>query len=65
MEQLIDVNEFAQRLNLKTSTIRRWLLLRKIASVKLGKSVRIPASEVDRLVQEGERPAVEIFHGEG
>ena len=42
MERLLDVAEFSQRLGLKKSTIRRWLFERKIACVKLGKSVRIP-----------------------
>jgi hypothetical protein len=32
-------------------------LERKIASVKLGRLVRIPAGELDRIVQAGFRPA--------
>ena len=36
--------------------------VRKIACVKLGKSVRIPESEVDRLIRRGERPAIEAIN---
>ena len=65
VERLLDVGECAQRLGLKKSTIRRWLFDRRIASVKLGKSVRVPESEVDRLIQIGKRPAIELESGKG
>ncbi len=56
---LLSVREFAERLNVKPATIRRWLLLRKITSVKIGRAVRIPSSEGDRVLAEGLRPAIE------
>lgn len=62
MNRLLDVSECAQRLGLKKSTIRRWIFERKIACVKLGKSVRIPEGEVDRLIRRGERPVIEAIH---
>lgn len=55
----LSVLEFAERINVKPATVRRWLLLRKITSVKFGRAVRIPASEASRLIAEGLRPAIE------
>ena len=54
---LLSPPEFAAALKVTVACVRRWLLERKIACVKVGRLVRIPASELDRLVQEGLRPA--------
>lgn len=40
-------------------TWRRWAYDGKIASVKLGKRLVIPASEIERLVSQNTRPALE------
>ena len=40
-------------------TWRRWAYDGKIASVKLGKRLVIPATEIERLVSENTRPALE------
>ncbi len=40
-------------------TWRRWAYDGKVASVKLGKRLLIPATEISRLVSEGTRPALE------
>ena len=40
-------------------TWRRWAYDGKIASVKLGKRLVIPASEIERLVAQNTRPALE------
>ena len=53
---LLSITEFAARLRVTSACVRRWLLERKIASVKLGRLVRIPATEVDRLICVGMRP---------
>ena len=50
----------AAELGLKESTIRAWLLKRKFAFVKLGRSVRIPRGGVDRLIRENTIPAREV-----
>lgn len=56
---LLSVHEFAERLNLKPATIRRWILLRRISYCKLGsRAVRIPVSEAERVIHEGLRPAI-------
>jgi excisionase family DNA binding protein len=51
------VNEFAALLTVTPACVRRWLLERKIASTRIGRLVRIPASEIERLVESGLRPA--------
>lgn len=55
--QLLTVPEFAERIRIKPSCVRRWILERKLASVRVGRLVRVPASEVDRIIEEGTRPA--------
>jgi excisionase family DNA binding protein len=56
---LVTVREAAAALGLVESTIRAWILTRKIGYVKLGKAVRIPMAELERLVADGSRPATE------
>ncbi len=58
--KLLSGPEFGAALGVTSACIRRWLLERKIAHVKVGRLVRIPASEIDRLVSEGSRPAREV-----
>jgi excisionase family DNA binding protein len=54
---LLSVPQFADALGVTTACIRRWILERKIATVKLGRLVRVPATEVERLINSGLRPA--------
>ena len=53
MNQLLEIPKAAERLGLKARTIRRWVFLRKITYVKVGGAVRIPESEVARVIKEG------------
>lgn len=46
-------------LGLSVHTIRAWIARRKISSVRLGRAVRIPASEIMRLLDQGTIPAVD------
>jgi excisionase family DNA binding protein len=55
--ELLTITEFAATLRLKPSCIRRWLRESRITSVHVGRLVRIPASEVTRVVTEGTRLA--------
>jgi excisionase family DNA binding protein len=55
--KLLSIPQFAEELGVTVACIRRWLLERKIASVRLGRLVRIPAEERDRLIEQGFRPA--------
>ena len=52
-EMLHTVPETAGRLGVKERTVRRWILLRKIEYIKIGAAVRIPESEINRVIQEG------------
>jgi excisionase family DNA binding protein len=56
-ETLLSVPQFAAALGVTPACIRRWILERKITTVKLGRLIRVPSSEVDRLVECGRRPA--------
>lgn len=55
-EPLKSVVQVARELGLATVTVRSWLAQRRISYVKLGRSVRIPDSEVERLIEEGTVP---------
>jgi len=54
---LLSVPEFAKALGVKPSCIRRWILLRKITVIKIGRLVRVPSKELQRLIDAGIRPA--------
>ena len=57
-KHLLKVPEFAAALNITVACVRRWLLERKITGIKVGKRlIRIPASEAQRIIDEGLRPA--------
>jgi excisionase family DNA binding protein len=56
--RLLRVDEFASELNITVAAVRRWLLFRKISAVKVGRLIRIPETEIARLISEGLRPAV-------
>ena len=53
--KLLRAEEVAEILSLKVATIRRMILERRIETVKLGRSVRIPLSVVERLIEAGRR----------
>ena len=55
---LLTVQQAADQLGIKPSTVRAWILQRRIGSVKIGRrSVRIPATEISMLINTGFRPA--------
>jgi excisionase family DNA binding protein len=55
--ELLPVPEAAEYLGVRERWLRRAIFEGRIGTVKLGRMVRIRRSELDRLVQEGERPA--------
>jgi excisionase family DNA binding protein len=57
MTKLLSPKEFASDLNITVSCVRRWIGLRKINVVHVGRLVRIPAEERERIVREGLVPA--------
>ena len=58
--QLLTVPEFAERIRVKPSCVRRWVLEKKLTIVRVGRLVRIPFTEVDRIIAAGTRPAKRI-----
>jgi excisionase family DNA binding protein len=54
--QLLTSKQFAYAIGVTEACVRRWTLLRKIKVVKLGRLVRIPRVEVQRLIDEGAIP---------
>jgi excisionase family DNA binding protein len=59
---LLKIEDFAAALRVKPSCIRRWILERRITTVKVGRLVRIPTGEVDRIVRSGLRPFQQLHH---
>lgn len=61
MERLLTVQEVAERLALKIATIRRMILERRIATVRPSvRAVRIPESEVRRIIESGYTPRTDF-----
>jgi len=55
--ELLTVKETAQRLRLAESTIRAWILNRKISYEKIGGRVFIQSADIDSLIAKSYRPA--------
>ena len=53
---LVTVNRTAEELTLKPSTIRVWIKQRRLGHVRLGRAIRIPATEIQRVIDEGYVP---------
>ena len=56
---MLTVAEAAHKLGIKEATLRLWIYQRRLGHVKLGRAVRVPESEVDRLIRENLVPARE------
>jgi excisionase family DNA binding protein len=55
---MLTVHEAAQELGLRPSTVRAWLLRRKLGFIRLSaRCVRIPRSEIERIINDGSVPA--------
>ena len=58
-DRLLTVNQVAEHLGLKESTIRRMILQRRIDTVRPSvRAVRVPESAVRRILEHGFRPAL-------
>ncbi len=51
------VDEAAAALGMSRHTVRAWIAQRRLGHVRLGRSIRVPASEVSRLLDDNFRPA--------
>jgi excisionase family DNA binding protein len=59
MGKLLTVCEAAEALNIKVSTLRAWLLHRKLPRVNCGRAVRIPAEAIEQFIERNTVPARE------
>ena len=57
---LHDIKATAMRINVSPYTVRNWVATRRLACVRLGRLVRIPESEIERLIKAGTIPAKDI-----
>jgi len=55
--RLLKLSEAAERLGLKTATLRFWVWQRKIEIVHVGRAVRIREEVVKQLIEQGTVPA--------
>lgn len=55
--ELLTIPEVAAALRIRPSAVRRWISEQKITIVHVGRLVRVPAAEVNRIVLEGTRVA--------
>ncbi len=59
VDRLLSISEAASRLGVKESTLRKWRFTRSISVVRVGaRAIRVPESEVARLIEEGRQPAL-------
>ena len=58
-EKLLRVDEAAEQTGLKPATVRMKILKRTWPYVKLGRSVRLKQSFIERMISQGEVPARE------
>jgi len=55
--QLKTVQQASQLLQMSPHTLRAWIATRRIGAVRLGRAVRIPLTEIERLIERGQIPA--------
>ena len=60
MEQLFRIERAAEILDVSPKTLRKWWYERRIQIIKVGGSVRIAASEIERLQKAGKREAIAL-----
>lgn len=59
MQKLLSIVEAAEALGLKPSTVRAWLLRRRLPRVNCGRAVRIPAEAIAEFIDRNTIPAKE------
>jgi excisionase family DNA binding protein len=55
--KLVSVKIAAEELGVAEVTLRKWIGQRKLAIVRIGRKVKIPVRELERLVEQGAVPA--------
>jgi excisionase family DNA binding protein len=59
VKKLLTIAEAAEALNLRVSTIRAWLRLKKLPRVNCGRAIRIPADAIAQFIECNTIPASE------
>lgn len=54
--KLHKVPEFAEHLNISTKTAWNWIAQGRVGVVRLGRSVRVPQDQIDKMIEEGFTP---------
>lgn len=61
--RLLTLREAAERTGHRESTWRAWVLHRRVPFYKLGRSVRVSESDLEKLIEEARIPAQERRDG--
>jgi excisionase family DNA binding protein len=57
-EEMYSVRPAAQKIGIQEKTLRTWIAAGRIGYVRLGtRTIRVPLSEVNRILSEGYQPA--------
>jgi len=56
--RLLRAEEAADKLSLKVSTIRRWILEKRLPTVKLGRAIRIPEDAINKIIADAYRDSL-------
>ena len=59
LERPRTVIEAAEELGLSVHTVRAWIACRRLAHLRLGRAIRVPAAEIRRVIEKSTVPAVE------
>ncbi len=59
----LTVRQTAAALSLSPATIRAWIAARRLGYIRLGRAIRVPTAEVERVLAAGTVPARESRTG--
>jgi len=55
-QKLTTVRQASEILGISSHTLRAWIAARKVEAVRLGRAVRVPMTEIERLIADGRIP---------
>jgi len=55
-KRMVNVQQAAEELGLSVACVRKWIAQRRMEYVRLGRAIRVPGAEIDRLIAEGTIP---------
>lgn len=56
-DEYLRIKAFAKKMDMSEKTLRRWCAEGRIEHIRFNRSIRIPLSELNRLVEQGTVPA--------